>query len=220
MRILLLLLISTAPSFAQIGFQCVPSPKDFSGILFEDKKMSKVIRHWTCTFTNLGEGLVLLTEGDAVAAMISQDVSAYPTDYVRVLFEKRINKGFWKTMGRIASLVLKGAIIFAGAEFIDMGEDLRLGIVLGAQMLSSTPELLANRAPSIADFERMAWEDQRGFETSVVVSMFAGPTDNDKPIRGLLQRVVVLPPLPPDADPVVFEQVSWPQLDKIALAIT
>ena len=88
-------------------------------------------------------------------------------------------------------------------------------------MLSSTPELLANRAPSIADFERMAWEDQRGFETSVVVSMFAGPTDNDKPIRGLLQRVVVLPPTAPiDADPVVFEKVSWPQLDRITLAVT
>ena len=221
MRILLLLLVSVVPSFANIGFQCVPSPRDFSGILFEDKKMSKVIRHWTCTFTNLGEGPVLLTEGDAIAAMISQDVSAYPTDYVRVLFEKRIKKGFWKTMGRIVSLVLKGAIIFAGAEFIEMGEDLRLGIVLGAQMLSSTPELLSNRAPTMADFERMAWEDQRGFETSVVLSMFAGPTDNDKPIRGLLQRVVILPPtVPPDADPIVFEKVSWPQIDKIALAIT
>ncbi len=187
------------------------------------KRAAQEVRVWTCTISNRGPEPLVVSEGTILRGMNDAGIGAHSADLVRLIAGEKQRLGPWKTLGRIFKHLAKGAALVAGAGFINMSDDLRLGIVLGGESLPDLGAAFSSRAPSLENFERLAWTEQLGVErhSDISVSMFSGPWDGPPVVKGVLdaERPAVEPAAPAAVPArLTFERVIWPSAPRLRLA--
>ncbi len=203
LRNLLIFLLLAGAAQAQSDFRCAVSPSDYSRTLFGEKRTAKAVRVWTCAVRNQGAEALVVTEGEMVRGLMAAGVPAYSAVSVRLMFIENQRLGRWKTLARIAGYAARAFTLVAAADFVNMGEDLRLGLVLGSQSLPVLGKAISNRAPSLESFASVAWNSPLGVErgSSASFLMFSAPWDGEPIVAGVL-RGAGLPSMP--RNPAVF----------------
>ncbi len=194
----LLVFLFAGVAQAQADIHCIIMPQSHSRMVF-GKRMAKDMRIWTCVVRNEGVAPIVVSRASALRIMIDAGVSGYSEESVRIYYNRNVQLGRPKTIGRIIKQVVHVGGIIIGSGIVPVGPTLRFLTVVGGEALPGLGAAISARAPTLENFERLAGTTDIGVpgRTDREFIMFSGRHKGPPKISGV---IIGAPPVSVPAD--------------------